>query len=35
MPVLTLMDKMDIKEIASKHHFDYIVVPSVQTGRDI
>lgn len=35
MPVLTLTDKLDIKEIAARYKFDYIVVPSVQTGRDV
>lgn len=35
LPVLTLQDKIDIREIATKHRFDYIVIPSVQTGRDI
>lgn len=29
MPVLTLSDKLDIKEFAARHNFDYIVVPSV------
>jgi pyruvate kinase len=32
---LTDEDKTDIKEIAIKNKFDYIVIPTVQTGRDI
>lgn len=35
LPVLTKEDKVDIQEIALKHKFDYIVLPTVQTGRDI
>jgi len=30
-----LDDKIDIKEIATKNFFDYIVVPKVLSGRDI
>jgi len=32
---LTKEDKVDIQEIAYKHKFDYLVLPTVQTGRDI
>ena len=35
LPVLTKEDKADIQEVAAKHKFDYIVIPTVQTGRDI
>lgn len=35
LPILQLDDKIDVKEIAGKHKFDYIVVPQVQSGRDI
>jgi pyruvate kinase len=35
LPVLQLQDKLDIKEIAAKHRFDYVVIPAVQIGRDI
>lgn len=35
LPVVMLEDKIDIKEIAVKHSFDHIVVPSVQSGREI
>lgn len=35
LPCLQLQDKLNIKEIAIKNCFDYIVVPAVQTGRDI
>ena len=35
LPVLTKEDKVDIQEVAQKHKFDYIVLPTVQTGRDI
>lgn len=35
LPVLQIEDKIDIKEIAAKHYFDFLVVPSVQSGRDI
>ena len=35
LPVLQLDDKLDIKKIAEKHAFDFIVVPHVLAGRDI
>ena len=35
LPVLQIEDKIDIKEIAVKNYFDFIVVPSCQSGRDI
>ena len=35
LPVLTKEDRVDIYEIAVKHKFDYVVLPTVQTGRDI
>lgn len=35
LPVLQLEDKISIKEVAIKNCFDYITVPSVQTGRDV
>jgi hypothetical protein len=35
LPVLKLEDKLDIKEIAQKNSFDYLVIPNVQSGRDI
>ena len=35
LPLVQLEDKIDIKEIAIKNSFDYITIPSVQTGRDI
>ena len=35
LPVLQLEDKVNIKEVAIKHSFDYIAVPSVLTSRDL
>lgn len=35
LPILQLDDKIDIKEIAAKSKFDYLIVPQVQAGRDI
>ena len=35
LPIVQLEDKVDIKEIATKYNFDYLVLPQVQSGRDI
>ena len=35
LPVLQLEDKVNIKEVAIKHSFDYIAVPCVLTSRDL
>jgi pyruvate kinase len=35
LPVLTLEDKLDLKEMASRYFFDFVVVPTVITGRDL
>lgn len=35
LPILTLDDKIDIKEIAQNNSFDYLIVPQVMSGRDI
>lgn len=35
LPILCLDDKIEIKELGTAHKFDYIIVPQVQTGRDI
>jgi pyruvate kinase len=35
IPILREEDKEKIEDIAVKHHFDYIVIPCVQTGKDL
>jgi len=35
LTILQLDDKIEIKELVGTHKFDYIIVPKVQTGRDI
>lgn len=35
VPVIREADKRDILQVALAHQFDYIVIPCVQTGRDI
>lgn len=32
---MQLEDKIDIKESANKYKFDYLIVPSVMSGRDL
>lgn len=35
VPVIRESDKKDLVTVAIAHQFDYIVIPCVQTGRDI
>lgn len=35
LPVLREEDHLSIREIAIKQRFDYVIVPCVQTGKDI
>ena len=35
LPLLTDADRADVKEIAATNQFDYIVVPCVQSGKEV